>query len=677
MKTNKILLGLAFLAFGAMGAKADDEGVLTLGDYDTALESYSDEMCYSGHGVSWAMSPTAFYYYHTGSQIIYTKDQLTELAGKEITAIKYAYFNQGVSSSMPRTINVYLQEVDENAFVYNKEHGYSFFEYTQGTQAVASYAFEDDFSENFYAGGELVLTLDAPFAYSGDKSLVVTITCDGDESAGAFDINFYCNESVKNAAMTFCNDSYSFADFAETDDWPYADSNTITGLEQPMTRILYQTPATPEPPAPTRPVFSGGKGTADEPWLISNHADLDELDSLTTAAGTAGQYFRLTDDITEPYAGMVGTQAAFKGQFDGASHTIALAIVADDTRVPAALFARADSCAIHDLAVEGTVSAPWGAAIVGEAGDSTQLANLVNYAAVTATSNDGTVGGVVGRFVPKSVAGSVKNCANYGTITGNAAVGGVIGRAGDAEGAANTVENLANYGHIVGSGVRVGGAIGRADDAVKHVASFGTLSGTEAQGAIGMLNATDASAIYYDKQFACLTADNDAQAKNTEDMVAEQLADSLGEGWTYAIGLLPRPTMGGLENDARALLAAVPVMFADGDNLNKVTKSFTVGTAIDNEVLTWTAKNGLATIQSDGVVLLDAEGNANGEETLTVTYQGVSRDITFTIDVPTSIRGIAIDGQQADDAWYTIGGQRVSKPSQGLYIHNGKAEVVK
>ena len=63
---------------------------------------------------------------------------------------------------------------------------------------------------------------------------------------------------------------------------------------------------------------------------------------------------------------------------------------------------------------------------------------------------------------------------------------------------------------------------------------------------------------------------------------------------------------------------------------------------------------------------------------ITGTYGGklVANDVTSTM---TAIDGIKADNvQYGDNAYYTIGGQRVAAPAQkGIYIHNGKKIVVK
>ena len=85
-------------------------------------------------------------------------------------------------------------------------------------------------------------------------------------------------------------------------------------------------------------MFSGGKGTATNPYLIANSADLVKLAEVTKVVGSAfvDKYYKLTADIdmtgidfegicaneTEGIDGRDGTKPQFKGKIDGDYHII-------------------------------------------------------------------------------------------------------------------------------------------------------------------------------------------------------------------------------------------------------------------------------------------------------------------------------------------------------------------
>ena len=245
MKKISYILTLLLLAIGVNWAKADDQ-TLALGNYAELLGGEDYDQCYDG---TWYYSaPTQFYVGNTGSQIIYTKDQLADMAGKEIKSISFMYYNQGVYNPLPRTIKVWAQEIDEKEFAYNKEKaGYQYFEYSDATPVVASYDFEDDFLESFDAvSHELTINFDKPLAYSGNKNLLITITFEGSEcDDGAESLMFYYNKDAKKLAMTACSDNVTFEQFHESTDWPYSSTKGTklshgTQLDQPLTKFTYQ-----------------------------------------------------------------------------------------------------------------------------------------------------------------------------------------------------------------------------------------------------------------------------------------------------------------------------------------------------------------------------------------------------------------------------------------------------
>ena len=230
------------MLLAAITANAQDANKLdslSIGDYDGLLESGDDSQCYQGS--FYDKCPTTFFLKHTGTQIIYTKEELANLAGKDIVRLKYPYNNLGGVQAYPRTVKVSLMETDASAFEYDsKNETYKFFDYDKATNVVEAYNFDYDFSEIYGMNGEFILNFDKPFTYSGDKNLLVVITCDGEETSDShFDVNFFCNSDIKNRAMTYVNDYYSFDDFKETEDWPNSNLETGTKLELPVTQLVF------------------------------------------------------------------------------------------------------------------------------------------------------------------------------------------------------------------------------------------------------------------------------------------------------------------------------------------------------------------------------------------------------------------------------------------------------
>lgn len=433
----------------------------------------------------------------------------------------------------------------------------------------------------------------------------------------------------------------------------------------------------------TAQTFSGGTGTAADPWLISNVADLEELCRITDTPGngdtqqTYGKHFLLTQDITEPFTSMIGLEGFFKGDFDGGGHCITLDINMPNSNY-VGLFGTVKTGSVHDLAVRGNVTGKqYVGGIVANPTNGAVLYNLANYANVASSSTSllACVGGVVGGIVSQTEGtlggATVRNCANYGFVTcSGSAVGGVIGYSGQAVG--NTISDIANYGYVESMSTRaIAGTIGNPmwNDKVHRIVNFGTVSNEFFSGCIGNANPTDLGEIFYDKQYCYCPNGNSYQEKNTTELLGASMQSSLGDNWTYEEGLLPRPMMNGLESSATAILYATPVILADGDRLGEVTKDFNVATG---NGVKWSARNGLVEIHDDGSV--DLKGN--GKETLTATLNGEERELYITISGVTGIS--TISGMTTDDAtWRNLNGQKVSSPSHGIYIHNGKKVTLK
>ena len=156
MKKLNYILTLLLLAVGATWAMADDH-TLSLGNYDDVVAGdWNEDQCYQGSW--WMIAPTQFNVKHTGSQFIYTKEQLAQMAGKEIKGMSFVFYNQGAFKPLPRTVNVWVKEIDDNAFAYSAEKkAYSYFEYGDAAKVLSDYVFDTDFVDYYSLSGELNL----------------------------------------------------------------------------------------------------------------------------------------------------------------------------------------------------------------------------------------------------------------------------------------------------------------------------------------------------------------------------------------------------------------------------------------------------------------------------------------------------------------------------------------
>ena len=224
--------------------------------------------------------------------------------------------------------------------------------------------------------------------------------------------------------------------------------------------------------------------------------------------------------------------------------------------------------------------------------------------------------------------------------------------------------------------MRIAGTIGNPmwNDKVHRIANFGMLSNENFSGCIGNANPTDIGEVVYDKQTACSSISIPAQERNTADLLGERQKETLGSNWVYAEDMLPRPKMNGLENSDMAVLYATPVILADGDNLNSVTKDFRVSLGNDqNTKVAWKGSRGLVEILTDGTARI----KGGGTEILTASYKNVSRDIQIVIKGTDSIDDINVGSEEGDNLWRNLNGQVVATPTHGIYIRNGKKIIVR
>ena len=182
--------------------------------------------------------------------------------------------------------------------------------------------------------------------------------------------------------------------------------------------------------------FSGGKGTADEPYLISSAQDLVEMATLINGGqagfGTA-HYLQTAHIDLEAYDNFtpigISTSANFKGTYDGGGHIISCLTLSNAEERPSALFANCGTgtdirnLTLYDVRIN--TSYAFAAGLVGHLYRG-RVDNCHVSGSVTSTGasdNKSQTGGVVGRVN----ASTVSNCSFKGTVTATSNhTGGVV-----------------------------------------------------------------------------------------------------------------------------------------------------------------------------------------------------------------------------------------------------------
>ena len=187
-----------------------------------------------------------------------------------------------------------------------------------------------------------------------------------------------------------------------------------------------------------------GSGTAGEPYLIADAADLKAFRDLVAGGAAddgenpnAGLCAKLTADIDlreepwEPFAPADGhASSAYAGTFDGDGHTIR-GLSIDSSASNQGLFGWINGATIKNLQVEGSVvsSGNYVGGIVGKAQSGT-IENCSFTGTVSCTKNGGYAGGITGYAGnTKTQTATIAGCFHAGSVTSSGYAGGIVGYA--------------------------------------------------------------------------------------------------------------------------------------------------------------------------------------------------------------------------------------------------------
>ena len=231
---KKFYMILAAIAALSIPAQAQFLSWIEVGDYYGSTELYD--------GSYFDMAPTNFYIAHTGAQMIYTPDLMTNMRGKEGLKIKYLNFKFYCESfeEIIRNAKVYLQEIDATEFAM-VEGVKQFFDFGE---LVAEGRYDIDLLECYGEDQVLAMEIEEPFDFTYGKSLLVTIVFDAEDddncTMGSAYAPFYTS-GIRGKAMTYTNNWTSFVDYANGVDFPDATAmlGCGTNVELPLTELGY------------------------------------------------------------------------------------------------------------------------------------------------------------------------------------------------------------------------------------------------------------------------------------------------------------------------------------------------------------------------------------------------------------------------------------------------------
>ena len=168
--------------------------------------------------------------------------------------------------------------------------------------------------------------------------------------------------------------------------------------------------------------FSGGDGTATDPYLIYSNADWNELAAnVNSGTSYSGQYFKMTNDIRVTTS--LGSNSdddtfySFNGTFDGAGHILHVTLNGSDDCV--APFTCINGATIKNLHITGSISTTGmrPASIASFVSGNSTITNCWSEVAISSSYNkDIDAGGFVAR-VNEDKTLTLNGCAFTGSIT--------------------------------------------------------------------------------------------------------------------------------------------------------------------------------------------------------------------------------------------------------------------
>ena len=178
--------------------------------------------------------------------------------------------------------------------------------------------------------------------------------------------------------------------------------------------------------------FAEGSGTEEDPFVISNAAQLYYLSLITSSKNnsTMDKYYKLTTCIDLKNISFPAINY-FYGVFDGNGHTIFGLNISGDENDKVAFIRSAYDATIKNLTVSGTISGGEYAAGIVAYAEHTNIFKCTNQCVIN--SEGSCVGGICGGITSiadhqhKYAKSEIVSCANTENVSGGGTVGGIVG----------------------------------------------------------------------------------------------------------------------------------------------------------------------------------------------------------------------------------------------------------
>jgi len=265
------------------------------------------------------------------------------------------------------------------------------------------------------------------------------------------------------------------------------------------------------------PIYSGGDGSLENPFLISSFQDLEELAHYSDHFD---KHFLQIDDIDASETQMTDYNdgkgwlpiGIFRGSYDGDGHTIDGLFIDRKEEYNTSFFLSLSGATIRNLGLTNTNIK--GYYFVGSLAGASSNSKINNCYSTGIIEGEQWAGGLIGDLKSNSI---VKNCNSSGTVLGDNRIGGLIGEVwnshvinshsncevmgvnmlGGLVGLAteeSSIKDSYSKGFVKGEGRGVGGLLGRAQDQeqdkrllIKNSHNTGNVTGSQNSSRIGGL----------------------------------------------------------------------------------------------------------------------------------------------------------------------------------------------
>ncbi|MCC5934163.1 MAG: T9SS type A sorting domain-containing protein [Balneolales bacterium] len=275
------------------------------------------------------------------------------------------------------------------------------------------------------------------------------------------------------------------------------------------------------------PLYAGGSGTAEDPYLIETEAQFLDI------AANSGAHFLLLNNITVTQR----TGANLTGVFNGGGHNIHVSVNAGDVTNSGLFSSLSGSGTVRNVTFTGTYNTGSGdnsGLVAGNMSGSSLIEDVISRVNFTKSGSGGNTGGIVGSMS----GGTIIRTVSTGNTVGNVTVGGITGfgtgglieqslntgnvhaTGGNGSGGitggsqAGTVRDSYSTGAVTGS-ISCGGAFGYITNAavIERVYSAGAAncSVTSSGGFVGQRTGGTVSHVFYDLNRSILFTDPVAQ----------------------------------------------------------------------------------------------------------------------------------------------------------------------